>query len=246
MCLGRLAAEVDPHGFLKTAAVSVRPFPRPIPHPPASSCLQFPLSIFSGFWLPRKRRNNHCIAGASSFPPHQTGPNSKSRSEALSIFIHYCPMRFVRSSSANDYPSHYLVNASEKRMQACDRCHARKTRCDRRMPQCSACEKVGAACLHVDKIRQRQLPRGYMDSMETKLQELGNENQTMRRELAALRSQLADQARKGKENNDNAASDAIPNNNSDADEAQIVWQDICHLRKHLRVMCSLLKFPISP
>jgi hypothetical protein len=105
-------------------------------------------------------------------------------------------------------------------MQACDRCHARKTRCDRRMPQCSACEKVGAACLHVDKVRQRQLPRGYMDSMEIQLQELGNENQRMRRELAALRSQLADQARKGKENNDNAASDAIPNNNSDGDDAQ--------------------------
>ncbi|KAL5324738.1 hypothetical protein ACEPPN_009286 [Leptodophora sp. 'Broadleaf-Isolate-01'] len=105
-------------------------------------------------------------------------------------------------------------------MQACDRCHARKTRCDRRMPQCTACEKVGAACLHIDKVRQRQLPRGYMDSMEIQLQELGKENQKMRRELATLRSQLADQGRKGQENNENAASNnAISNSHSGAGEA---------------------------
>ncbi|KAH8885934.1 hypothetical protein GQ53DRAFT_797019 [Thozetella sp. PMI_491] len=70
-------------------------------------------------------------------------------------------------------------------MQACDRCHARKTRCDRRIPQCSACEKAGVACLHADKLRQRYLPRGYIDSMETMVRQLKQENESLRNSLTA-------------------------------------------------------------
>ncbi|CAK7238067.1 hypothetical protein SEUCBS140593_010298 [Sporothrix eucalyptigena] len=68
-------------------------------------------------------------------------------------------------------------------MQACDRCHARKTRCDRRIPQCSACEKAGAACLHADKLRQRNIPRGYIDNMENLVAQLREENQSLRKKL---------------------------------------------------------------
>lgn len=75
-------------------------------------------------------------------------------------------------------------------MQACDRCHSRKTRCDRRIPQCSACEKAGAACLHVDKLRQRNVPRGYVESMEIQVQKLSEENRKLRSELVSLRSKL--------------------------------------------------------
>lgn len=72
-------------------------------------------------------------------------------------------------------------------MQACDRCHARKTRCDRRIPQCSACEKAGTQCLHADKLRQRNLPRNYIDSMESMLHQLREENSKLRRDLAHSR-----------------------------------------------------------
>lgn len=70
-------------------------------------------------------------------------------------------------------------------MQACDRCHARKTRCDRRIPQCGGCEKAGVACVHADKLRQRNLPRGYIDTMEALVQRLREENEELRRSLAA-------------------------------------------------------------
>ncbi|KAJ9144946.1 C6 zinc finger domain containing protein [Pleurostoma richardsiae] len=69
-------------------------------------------------------------------------------------------------------------------MQACDRCHARKTRCDRRIPQCTACEKAGAQCLHADKLRQRNLPRGYIDNMESLVEQLREENRLLRCRLA--------------------------------------------------------------
>lgn len=77
-------------------------------------------------------------------------------------------------------------------MQACDRCHSRKTRCDRRIPQCSACEKAGVPCLHADKLRQRNIPRGYIDNMENLVAQLREENQNLRRNLS---SQAGAQAR---------------------------------------------------
>jgi hypothetical protein len=73
-----------------------------------------------------------------------------------------------------------------QKMQACDRCHARKTRCDRQIPRCGACEKAGVPCLQVDKIRQRNISRGYVDSIERKLHKLAEENQRLQRELAKV------------------------------------------------------------
>lgn len=70
-------------------------------------------------------------------------------------------------------------------MQACDRCHSRKTRCDRRFPQCGACEKAGVSCVHADKLRQRNIPRGYLDNMETLVRQLQQENDALRQSLAA-------------------------------------------------------------
>lgn len=75
-------------------------------------------------------------------------------------------------------------------MQACDRCHVRKTRCDRRIPQCGACEKAGAPCVHADKLRQRNLPRGYLDSIESLLKQLREENKKLRENLASAQAEI--------------------------------------------------------
>lgn len=60
-------------------------------------------------------------------------------------------------------------------MQACDRCHARKTRCDRRTPRCSACVRANVSCLHTDKTRQRVVPRDYVDGLESRIRQLEEE-----------------------------------------------------------------------
>ncbi|CAH0058005.1 unnamed protein product [Clonostachys solani] len=75
-------------------------------------------------------------------------------------------------------------------MQACDRCHSRKTRCDRRFPQCGSCEKAGAACVHADKLRQRNPPRGYIDSLETLVKTLRAENKDLEHSLAQSQAEL--------------------------------------------------------
>lgn len=69
-------------------------------------------------------------------------------------------------------------------MQACDRCHARKTRCDRRIPRCGGCEKAGVPCLHVDKLRSRNLPRAYVDDIEGRLRAAQGEIHQLRAQLS--------------------------------------------------------------
>ncbi|CAK7235569.1 Rac GTPase-activating protein BCR/ABR [Sporothrix bragantina] len=65
-------------------------------------------------------------------------------------------------------------------MRACERCHARKTKCDRRMPSCTSCTKGQVACQYPNKWRDRQLRQEYMKSMERRLRELEDENARLR------------------------------------------------------------------
>lgn len=62
-------------------------------------------------------------------------------------------------------------------MPACQRCYSRKTRCDRRTPNCTSCVKTGASCRYPDKRRDRQRQQEYLNSVELRLQELEREKQ---------------------------------------------------------------------
>lgn len=76
-------------------------------------------------------------------------------------------------------------------MQACDRCHARKTRCDRALPKCSSCQKAGQPCLHTDKLQQRNYPRGYIEDIEKRLRDLQRENARLRAGLVTSNDSLS-------------------------------------------------------
>ncbi|CAK7231715.1 Rac GTPase-activating protein BCR/ABR [Sporothrix curviconia] len=71
-------------------------------------------------------------------------------------------------------------------MRACERCHARKTKCDRRMPSCTSCTKGQVACQYPNKWRDRQLRQEYMKSMERRLRELEDENARLRDGVAPV------------------------------------------------------------
>ncbi|KAL3462670.1 fungal-specific transcription factor domain-containing protein [Aspergillus heterothallicus] len=70
-------------------------------------------------------------------------------------------------------------------MHACERCYSRKTKCDRRLPQCTSCIKSKSPCRYQNKRRDRQLQQGYLKSVETRLQLLEQENEELRRNSAA-------------------------------------------------------------
>lgn len=46
------------------------------------------------------------------------------------------------------------------------------------------------ACLHIDKLRQRNVPRGYVDNMEVQVKKLLEENRRLRDQLPISRSEL--------------------------------------------------------
>lgn len=64
-------------------------------------------------------------------------------------------------------------------MPACQRCYSRKTRCDRRTPNCTSCVKTGSSCRYPDKRRDRQRQQEYLSSVELRLQELEREKERL-------------------------------------------------------------------
>ncbi|CAG99669.1 uncharacterized protein KLLA0_E13993g [Kluyveromyces lactis] len=79
----------------------------------------------------------------------------------------------VSNSSGNDSNS---SSASKKRRKnqgvACCFCKRRRKRCDGGFPQCGACVNAGIQCTFVDKITGRELPRDYIDRLESKVFDL--------------------------------------------------------------------------
>lgn len=78
--------------------------------------------------------------------------------------------------------SHGASTPSYRVAQACDRCRAKKIRCDGKRPQCSQCAAVGFECKISDKLSRRAFPRGYTETLEERVRELEAEN----RRLVAL------------------------------------------------------------
>lgn len=60
--------------------------------------------------------------------------------------------------------------------QACDRCRAKKTKCDGKQPSCSNCEAIGIKCIVSDKLSRRAFPKGYTETLEERIRQLEAEN----------------------------------------------------------------------
>ncbi|KAG8405547.1 hypothetical protein J3458_022194 [Metarhizium acridum] len=59
-----------------------------------------------------------------------------------------------------------------RNVSACSRCRSRKNRCDHRLPRCTSCAKVGAACVGYDVLTKRELPRSYIFYLENRVEQL--------------------------------------------------------------------------
>lgn len=65
---------------------------------------------------------------------------------------------------------------SARSAQACDRCRAKKLRCDGKLPACSLCAAAGLKCIVSDKLSRRAFPKGYTETLEERLRQLEAEN----------------------------------------------------------------------
>ncbi|KAL4915042.1 fungal-specific transcription factor domain-containing protein [Aspergillus aurantiobrunneus] len=65
---------------------------------------------------------------------------------------------------------------------ACDRCHRRKSRCDKALPSCGPCRKAGvaAACKYVNHTRDRQK---QLQRLQLRIEQLEGENRALSQQL---------------------------------------------------------------
>lgn len=60
-----------------------------------------------------------------------------------------------------------VKQAPRKRVsQACDKCRARKDKCDGKKPSCSTCITNGRVCAYDANVKKRGLPEGYVRGLE--------------------------------------------------------------------------------
>ncbi|KAK6465809.1 fungal-specific transcription factor domain-containing protein [Scheffersomyces coipomensis] len=69
-------------------------------------------------------------------------------------------------------------SVNERVAQACDRCRAKKTKCDGKNP-CYGCSSVGLECIVSDKLSRRAFPKGYTETLEERVRQLEAENKKL-------------------------------------------------------------------
>ncbi|KAF2096429.1 hypothetical protein NA57DRAFT_67175 [Rhizodiscina lignyota] len=72
--------------------------------------------------------------------------------------------------------------------QACDRCHRRKTKCDKLRP-CSSCAKAGIDCVYTEKSKEPVYRRDFVERLERRTRQLEAANRALTERLASAREQ---------------------------------------------------------
>lgn len=83
-------------------------------------------------------------------------------------------LRVLLGSTSKTIKAPGLSNA--RTAQACDRCRAKKLRCDGKFPACSLCAAAGLKCIVSDKLSRRAFPKGYTETLEERVRQLEAEN----------------------------------------------------------------------
>ncbi|KAI5464417.1 fungal-specific transcription factor domain-containing protein [Mariannaea sp. PMI_226] len=68
---------------------------------------------------------------------------------------------------------------SQAQAQACDRCHRRKTRCDKRHPECGSCRKARATCVYSERAKDPVYRRSFVERLERRIHQLEAANRTL-------------------------------------------------------------------
>ncbi|KAJ1983288.1 hypothetical protein H4R34_001372 [Dimargaris verticillata] len=72
-------------------------------------------------------------------------------------------------STSQVTPNGVSKRRRQRTTQACDTCRKRKIKCDNQLPRCSHCLAQDLECLYTERQKKRGPPKGYIDSIETRL-----------------------------------------------------------------------------
>jgi hypothetical protein len=97
-----------------------------------------------------------------------------------------------RRRSRSPAPSRPCNPRTPSVMQAaCDRCHRRKSRCNKAKPKCGYCVKANAECYYTERSRDPSVRKEYVKGIERRLRQEEAKTQALNSELARLRSLAA-------------------------------------------------------
>lgn len=118
--------------------------------------------------------------------------------EMVSLFTGMLPDTDLRRKKAKpklDAITHKTIKApglaTTRTAQACDRCRAKKSKCDGKVPACSLCAAIGIKCIVSDKLSRRAFPKGYTETLEDRVRQLEAENLKLQGLLDLRDEQLA-------------------------------------------------------
>lgn len=123
--------------------------------------------------------------------PRSTGPKTASTN-------------FILLSSCNYHysPTRCCFDPLEMQSTACERCHRRKVRCDKKVPQCSPCSRADTPCQY--SVSEHQLRRRNTLKLERRIRDLEAENEALLSRLHHAQQQPAGRP------TDNCATPATP------------------------------------
>ncbi|KAF3935016.1 hypothetical protein ABW20_dc0102806 [Dactylellina cionopaga] len=94
------------------------------------------------------------------------------------------PSSAAGPSTAPSQPQSSAVAAHPRTrmLLACDRCRARKSKCDKNLPSCTSCLQAGVPCMTAERDRflssqGRHVPRDYIETLERQVRTLENQYQ---------------------------------------------------------------------
>ncbi|KAF3923665.1 hypothetical protein ABW21_db0209151 [Orbilia brochopaga] len=109
-------------------------------------------------------------ANTGKFTPASRSQSSRPVSEE--------PQRATsKSETGSDTPAVPLLY----KQPACQRCRSKKIKCDALSPQCTACKKANEACTIANPTSQQEYHRGYVESLEDRIQQLQSYMQSISR-----------------------------------------------------------------
>ncbi|SGZ53145.1 CIC11C00000003435 [Sungouiella intermedia] len=127
--------------------------------------------------------------------------------------------------------------AAARTAQACDRCRAKKQKCDGKLPACSSCASIGIKCIVLDKLSRRAFPKGYTETLEERVRQLEAENTKLQGLLDLRDEQLALNTSKAGRYTNLASPDGVNSNNdhdndTNTTDVEDVASSVLHTHQH--------------
>ncbi|UKZ78513.1 hypothetical protein TrVFT333_006255 [Trichoderma virens FT-333] len=115
------------------------------------------------------------------------------------------------------------VDASQA--QACDRCHRRKTRCDKTRPECNPCKKSKSACVYSERVKEPTFSRSHVQTLERRIHQLEAANKALTSVNTAHRT-AAHRAAARNEEAESSSQSSVANDNDVANEVTFLSTSI--------------------